>query len=157
PYYKTTILSQGTDPNKLFDLKDAIKEFQFFTEEEVTEYVRKCIEKKSVIELHPILDVAVDRFESMDEDSQIDAKAKVKSYIRLYAYLSQLAPFESIDLEKLYIYLSDLNKKLVLDIETDPAEDIVNNIDLDSIRVQKEEDGSIGLKGEVTLEPLPPE
>lgn len=157
PYYKTTILSQGTDPNKLFDLKDAIKEFQFFTEEEVTEYVRKCIEKRSVVELHPILDIAVDRFKQMDEDSQIDAKAKVKSYIRLYAYLSQIAPFESIELEKLYIYLSDLNKKLVLDIETDPAEDIVNNIDLDSIRVQKEEDGSIGLKGEITLEPLPPE
>jgi type I restriction enzyme R subunit len=157
PYYKTTILSEGTDPNKLFDLKDAIKGFQIFTDDEVTLYVMKCLEKRSVVELHPIIDQAVERFKVLDEEQKYDLKAKVKSFIRLYAYISQIAPFESVELEMLYIYLSDLNKKLVIDIKKDPIDDLINAIDLDSIRVQKETDGSIGLKGDETLQPIPTE
>jgi len=155
PYYKTTILSEGTDPNKLFDLKDAIKAFQIFTDEEVTLYVTKCLEKRSIVELHPILDIAVERFNSLEEEHKYDIKAKIKSFIRLYAYISQIAPFESIELEKLYIYLTDLNKKLVINCKKDPIDDLVNSIDLDSIRVQKENDGSISLKGDTTIEPIP--
>ncbi|MBP9758704.1 type I restriction endonuclease subunit R [Candidatus Dojkabacteria bacterium] len=157
PYYKSTILSEGTDPNKLFDLKDAIKAFQIYTDEEVLTYVVKCLERKSVVELHPILDSAVTRFNNLDEEHKYDLKAKVTSFIRLYAYLSQIAPFESVELEKLYIFLSDLNKKLVIDYEKEPIDDIINSIDLDSIRIQKESDGSIGLKGDETLEPIPTE
>jgi type I restriction enzyme R subunit len=157
PYYKTTVLSESTDPNKLFDLKDAINGYQVFSPEEVTNYVTKCLDKKPITELHPLLDEAVVRFQRLSIEDKYDYKAKVKSYIRLYAYISQITPFESVELEKLHIYLGDLVKKLIIDVEKEPLEGLIQNIDLNSIRIQKEESGKITLKGEIELEPLPTE
>lgn len=156
PYYKVATLSEETDPNKLFDLKDSIMGSQICTNDEITEYVTKILSRRPITELHPLLDIGVGRFNQLDLESKFKAKGEVKSFIRLYAYLSQIAPFESIELEKLYIYLVDLNKKLEIDVEHGPVDDLISSIDLDSIRVQQSEKGGIELKGDAMLEPIPP-
>lgn len=40
PYYRTTILSDETDPNKLHDLKSNLDAYQVYASEQVEEFVR---------------------------------------------------------------------------------------------------------------------
>ena len=86
--------------------------------------------------LHPILDNVVDKFNTIeDEEIREDFRSKIQSYIRMYGYLSQIITFTDIELEKSFVFLKFLNKKLPRR-ETGKL-DISDTIDLDSLRIQK--------------------
>jgi type I restriction enzyme R subunit len=86
--------------------------------------------------LHPILDNVVDRFNGIDdEDVREDFRSKIQSYIRMYGYLSQIINFSDIELEKTFVFLKYLNKKLPK--RQADRFDIADTIDLDSLRIQK--------------------
>ena len=44
----------------------------------------------------------VDRVNAATVDERADFRSELQSYTRLYAFLSQLIPFDDIELEKLY-------------------------------------------------------
>src|SRR5205823_11421233 len=46
-YYRTTILSEETDPNKLHDLKAALDAYQVYSAEQVETFVRQYLEGAS--------------------------------------------------------------------------------------------------------------
>ena len=78
----------------------------------------------------------VDKFQKIeDEENKEDFKSKIQSYIRMYGYLSQIVTFTDIELEKSFVFLKYLNKKLPKR-ETEKF-DISDTIDLDSLRIQK--------------------
>ena len=103
--------------------------------------------------LHPVLDQVVDKFKSIDDDEQKeDFRSKIQSYIRMYGYLSQIVNFTDIELEKTFIFLKYLNKKLPK--RQTERFDISNIIDLDSLRIQKVYEHVEGLeRGDTTLTP----
>ena len=70
-----------------------------------------------------------------DDEIKEDIRSKVQSYIRMYGYLSQIITFSDIELEKVFVFLKYLNKKLPKR-EIDRF-DITDTIDLDSLRIQK--------------------
>jgi type I restriction enzyme, R subunit len=41
PYFENTILGDATDPNKLFDLQDALDGYQVYTPEQVQDFQKK--------------------------------------------------------------------------------------------------------------------
>ncbi|MEO6039979.1 MAG: type I restriction endonuclease, partial [Saprospiraceae bacterium] len=113
PFYETTMLSEATDPAKLFDLQSALDAFQVYTPAQVQEFSDKILAGLPVDELHLILEKAAAVFKSnLDEAAQEDFRAKVKSYVRLYAFLAQIVPFVNPYLERLHIFLSHLQNKL---------------------------------------------
>ncbi|RMH34389.1 MAG: type I restriction endonuclease subunit R, partial [Gammaproteobacteria bacterium] len=74
-YYRTTILSQNTDPNKLHDLKRTLDEYQVYTWQQVETFVERYLNAAPRPQLDPILDACVDRYvEDLDEDEQVDFK-----------------------------------------------------------------------------------
>ncbi len=156
PYYECTILGEGTDPNKLFDLQDALDNFQVYTKEQVVEFSDKILANVPIDQLHAILDRSSAIFRNdFEEEQQADFRAKVKTYVRLYIFLSQIVPFENPYLERLYIFLNHLQNKLGGETPLDLAQGILDNIDMDSYRLQLEATTSIVMEQGEDLKPIP--
>jgi type I restriction enzyme R subunit len=153
-YYRTTILSEETDPNKLHDLQADLDVAGVYTAEQVDDLVARYLAGADRDQLDPILDgcVAVYR-SSLDEDGQVDFKAKAKAFTRTYAFLAQVLPYSNAAWEKRSIFLNFLIPKLPAPIEEDLSKGILESIDMDSYRAEKlatiriklaDEDGQIG-------------
>jgi type I restriction enzyme, R subunit len=156
PYFESTILGEATDPNKLFDLQDALDNFQVYTKEQVFEFSEKILANVPVDQLHAMLDTSSEIFRNdIVEEQQADFRAKVKTYVRLYIFLSQIVPFENPYLERLYIFLNHLQNKLGGDTPIDLAQGILDNIDMDSYRLQLEATTSIAMEQGEDLKPIP--
>ncbi len=154
PYYRTTILSAETDPNKLHDLKADLDNYQVYSEEQVESLVMRFIKGADRAQLDPILDACVAVYkEHLDEDGQVDFKGKCKAFVRLYNFLATILPYSLAPWEKLSIFLNCLIPKLPAPIEQDLAKGILEAIDMDSYRAEvqatlnitlADEDGEIG-------------
>ncbi|OFY18500.1 MAG: DEAD/DEAH box helicase [Bacteroidetes bacterium GWF2_29_10] len=156
PYFESTILGEATDPNKLFDLKDALDNYQVYTKEQVIEFSDKILANVPVDQLHAMLDNSTAIFRNdLEEQQQADFRAKVKTYVRLYIFLSQIIPFENPYLERLYIFLNHLQNKLGGDTPIDLAQGILDNIDMDSYRLQLEATTNIAMEQGEDLKPIP--
>ena len=137
-YYRTTILSEETDPNKLHDLQADLDAAGVYTAEQVDDLVARYLAGADRDQLDPILDgcVAVYR-SSLDEDGQVDFKAKAKAFTRTYAFLAQVLPYSNAAWEKRSIFLNFLIPKLPAPIEEDLSKGILESIDMDSYRAEK--------------------
>ena len=157
PYYRTTILSEATDPNKLHDLKSAMDGYQVYTGDEVEALVEKYLSGAERDELDPILDICVTRYDGdLDEDGQVDFKAKAKGFVRTYNFLSSILPYANVDWEKLAVFLSFLTPKLPAPKEQDLAKGILETIDMDSYRVEAQSQMHIALADQTgEIEPVP--
>lgn len=156
PFFETTILGEATDPNKLFDLQSSLDAFQVYTIDQVQDFSQKIIENVPVDQLHSILDVAAEVFRtSLSEEQQTDFRAKCKTYVRLYVFLAQIVPFVNPYLERLYLFLNHLQNKLGKPKDEDLAQGILDNIDIESYRLQKEGVFNITLEQGEELKPIP--
>jgi type I restriction enzyme, R subunit len=147
PYYETTILGEATDPTKLFDLQNALDAYHVYTILQVQEFSDKIVQNVPVDQLHIILDAAANVFRTtLDEKSQEDFRTKCKSYVRLYVFLAQIVPFTNPYLERLYIFLNHLQNKIQREQGEDLAQGVLDTIDLDSYRLQKQGEFRITLQ-----------
>lgn len=159
PYYKTTILSEGSDPNKLHDLKDALDNFNVYTELLIDTFTKKILKGAPIETLHNLLDSTVEKVSELPEDQIEDFKAKSKSYVRFYAFIAQILPYDITEFEKLYQFLKVLNKKIVGLGRKDEniSQDVLDSIDFDSYRNQKiNSNARISLSDTDELNPIPP-
>ena len=136
-FYQSTILEGETDPNRLYDLQREIYNFHLYTNEDVNRFCEVFFDpRRDEGNLHHILDRVVDNFNRIEDDEiREDFRSKIQSYIRMYGYLSQIISFTDIELEKSFVFLKYLNKKLPKR-QVDRF-DISDTIDLDSLRIQK--------------------
>lgn len=157
PYYRTTLLSEETDPNRLHDLKADIDDYAVYTDEQVNEFVRLYLGNADRELLDPILDVCVAAYqEDLDEDGQVDFKGKAKAFARTYSFLASILPYTNADWEKLSIFLNYLIPKLPAPVEEDLSRGILETIDIDSYRVEKQSTMKIALAGaDAEIEPVP--
>ena len=148
-YYRTTILSDETDPDKLHDLKADLDGYQVYSDERIDELVELYLDGADRDRLDPILDSCVATYVSeLDEDGQVDFKGKAKGFCRAYAFLSQVLPYGDVGWEKLSIFLNFLVPKLPAPVEEDLSKGILEVIDMDSYRVEKQAAESILLADE---------
>ena len=156
-YYRTTILSEETDPNKLHDLKAALDAYQVYAPEQVSTLVDLYLSGADRDKLDPILDACVATYkEHLDEDGQVDFKGKAKAFCRTYGFLASILPYTSADWERLSIFLNFLVPKLPAPVEEDLSKGILEAIDMDSYRVEKQSVAKIQLPDEdAEIEPVP--
>ncbi len=137
PYYRTTILSEETDPDKLHDLKAALDAHQVYDNMAVEKLVERYLSGADRDRLDPILDACVATYvDSLDEDGQVDFKGKAKAFVRTYGFLASILPFTNAAWEKLSIFLNFLIPKLPAPQEEDLSKGILESIDMDSYRVE---------------------
>jgi type I restriction enzyme, R subunit len=157
PYYRTTILSQETDPNKLHDLKAALDGFQVYSQTQIDVLVGKYLRGAGREQLDPILDGCVAVYVAdLDEDQQVEFKGKAKAFVRTYGFLSAILPYTNAEWEKLSIFLNFLVSKLPAPKEEDLSKGILEAIDMDSYRVEKKAVVRIQLPDQdMEIEPAP--
>jgi type I restriction enzyme R subunit len=156
PYYEITTVTEETDINHLFDLKNRLDEFKIYWQNEIDAFANVYFDPKTKLNnareqkyLYSFTDGAVERFKEIsEEDKKDEFKKGIRSWTNLYAFLSQIMPFTDQDLEKFYAYAKLLQMRL-------PKRDISDIFELDDevaleyYRLQKIKDGSIDLiKGE---------
>jgi type I restriction enzyme R subunit len=156
-YYRTTVLAEETDPNKLHDLKAALDGYQVYSTTQIGELVGLYLNGADRDKLDPILDVCVAVYkEQLDEDGQVDFKGKAKAFLRAYGFLSSILPYTNADWEKLSIFLNFLVSKLPAPKEEDLSKGILEAIDMDSYRVEKKAAVKIQLPdSDAEIEPVP--
>ncbi|MCP4656230.1 MAG: type I restriction endonuclease subunit R [bacterium] len=156
-YYRTTVLSEETDPNKLHDLRADLNRYQVYDQFQVDELVELFLDEAARDRLDPILDAAVAAYlEELDEDGQVDFKGKAKAFLRTYDFLASILPYTHEGWEKLSIFLSFLVPKLPAPREDDLSRGILEAIDMDSYRVEKKAAMTIRLPDEdAEIGPVP--
>ena len=157
PYYRTTILSDETDPNKLHDLKNALDGYQVYENGQIEQLVEFYLRGADRDKLDPILDACVAVYkDNLDEDGQVDFKGKAKAFIRTYGFLASILPYTNAAWERLSIFLNFLVPKLPAPKEEDLSKGILEAIDMDSYRVEKRAAQKVQLPdADAEIEPVP--
>ena len=138
-FYRATILADETDPNKLHDLQADLDSAQVYSDEQVEELARRYLGGAERDQLDPILDDCVAVYlRDLDEDGQVEFKGNAKAFSRTYGFLSAVLPYSNAGWEKRSIFLNLLVPKLPAPEEPDLAKGILDAIDLDSYRVEKQ-------------------
>jgi type I restriction enzyme R subunit len=130
-------LDDQTDPNSLYDVQHKIEAFNIIYQNDIEAYAKLFFTKGDHKEkLQPILNEVVKRYKAeLNEDQKVAFKSNTKNYVRLYRFLSQIITFTDVELEKHYVFLSDLFKKLPSNPNALPTE-VLEEIDLDSYKLQ---------------------
>jgi type I restriction enzyme R subunit len=156
-YYRTTILSDETDPDKLHDLKAVLDGYEVYAESQIEELAALYLGGADRDRLDPILDACVATYrEQLDEDGQVDFKGKAKAFARTYDFLASILPYSNADWEKLSIFLNFLVPKLPAPVDEDLSKGILESIDMDSYRVEKRAAVALALPDtDAEIEPVP--
>jgi type I restriction enzyme R subunit len=161
PYYEITTVTEDVDVNHLYDLKARLDQFQVYWQSEIDGFAQIYFNPATVQTWHAaslpkiqkylyaFTDTAIDRFKAIDEEEKRDEfKKGLRSWTKLYAFLSQIMPFTDTEFEKFYVYAKYLQMRL-------PKRDLSEFLDLDDevaleyYRLQKIKEGAIELvKGE---------
>ena len=157
PYYRSAVLSDKTDPDKLHDLKAQLDGYGVYSQRQVEELARLYLSGAARERLDPILDSCVAIYkDDLDEDAQVKFKGAAKAFARVYVFLASILPYSNADWEKLFIFLNFLIPKLPAPREDDLSRGILETIDMDSYRAEARAGLRIDLPdqdGEV--EPIP--
>ncbi len=160
PFYTSTSLSEPTDVNVLHDLKDVLDNFGIYDWIEVTTFNEKFFASAEAEELAPIIDTVVARFDAdLDDEQRIDFKIKAKQFVKIYAQVAAIIPFNNVNWEMLHWFLKFLIPKLkVKDPDQDKLDELLNSVDLSTYGLERSRlEAKIGLDaGETELEPQNP-
>ena len=155
-YYRTTLLSGETDPNKLYDLIATMEDYQVYSEDHVQKLVDLYLNGADRDRLDPILDACAAVYKALDTEDQIKFKSAAKSFCRAYGFLGAILPYGNADWERLSIFMNLLIPKLPSPRDDDFSEGILDVIDLDSYRLEAQECMSIKLEDtDAEVPPVP--
>lgn len=130
-------LDDQTDPNSLYDILNKIEAENLIYKNEIEAFAEiffRNNDDKEKIQL--ILNEVVLRFQSnLSDEKKVIFKADIKNYVRVYRFLSQIITFTDVELEKWYVFLSSLFKKLPA-MPTELPTEVLGEIDLDSYKLQ---------------------
>jgi len=146
PYYETTLLSEATDPNLLYEVQGRLLDFGVYAESDTESFARLYFGGKTTQDqLYAALEPVRQNFSDLNPQEQPDFRGQLTDYVRLYAFLSQVLTFADPDLEKLYVFARYLRRLLPADRDELPRE-VQQNIDMESYRIQEKSRGKLSLE-----------
>lgn len=155
-FYRTTILSGETDPNKLYDLISLMEGYQVYDHCDVDKVVDLFLNGGERDRLDLLLDPCVALYNQLETDDQIQFKSAAKAFVRTYGFLGSILPYGNAAWEKLSIFLNLLIPKLPSPQTDDLSEGILSAVDLDSYRNEAREAVAIKLEDEdAEIDPVP--
>jgi len=151
PYYEQTLIGEQAEAKQLYEIQAKLDAQQVYYKAEVQEFARVFYlprqrqTQRDHARMNACIDPAVGRFVELDEEPREEFRKTLAAYRNLYAFLSQIIPFQDSDLEKLYAYIRFLLKKLPKP-DHGPVYDFDDEVALKYYRLQKISDGSIPLE-----------
>ena len=160
-YFEGAEMGEEAQPNRMYAIKAELDASSIYLAEEVQRFIAvyfKPKQRQSAADhqaMNATLDPAVDRFAAMQVEDEEQAelwRGKLNAFRNLYAFLSQVIPYQDSDLERLYTFLRFLSPKLPKRA-TGERYSFDDEIRLEYYRLQKISEGSISLR-EGRAEPL---
>lgn len=151
-YYEAPNFAALTDPHLLYQLEHTIMEWKIFYKDDIDKFCDVWFSTKKELRnsehklLNSILDPAVERFKLHSDEERETIKKQYVEFRNLYNFLSQIIPYNDSDLEKLYVYLRNLLRKLPRR-DTSTGYELGEDVALKYYRLQKMMEGKIDLKG----------
>ena len=152
-YYEGAALGEEVDPARMYVVKGELDASGVYLDEEVERFCAayfKPVRRQSAADhraMNAALDPAAARFAARLDDDEEAAevwRGKAQAFRNLYAFLSQVIPYQDSDLERLYVYLRHLSAKLPRR-RPGPAYRFDDEVRLEYYRLQKIGEGSIPL------------
>lgn len=152
-YYEGSVMGEEVDPDRLYEVKSELDASGIYLQQEINDFATIFFAPKrrqsptDHKNMNVILDQAVARFQDLQEREEEEAelwRGKTQAFRNLYAFLSQVIPYQDSDLEKLYTYLRHLVLKLPKR-KSGPGYQFDEEVELDYYRLQKISEGSISL------------
>lgn len=158
PYYDVTALGDIPDDTKLTELAHTLNEWGIYFAQDITQFSeiwfkgKHKLSKKDHQQLNSIMDVAVERYNAISHQDDIEQKlekqrlfkSQVQSYLNLYQFVSQIMPYADTIHEQRYAYLRMLLRSLPKGSK-DTRIDISKDVTLQFYRLEKVGEGSIKL------------
>lgn len=130
PFYETTELKGTTDVNYVYDLRQKLKDFMLFSDQEADEFNKimsevgdtKKQDSKALGKITSLLKPVVDRYSDLDLDKRNKARDTMLKITRAYGFITQLVRIDDKELFKDYLFVSHLfrllprNKVDIIDI-----------------------------------------
>lgn len=141
PFYTSTTLSSATDVNVLHELKEQLDEAGIYEWSEVETFIEKYFSGVEASELSPTIDVAAGRFNQaleLAENDKADYKIKAKQFVKIYAQMASILPYEVVNWEKLFWFLKFLIPKLKIKTkEKDSLDALLDAVDLQTYGLER--------------------
>ena len=159
PYYDRTEIGQTTDPYRLDKLKAELDDTGIYHQDELDAFAktyfsnRNLSHKRTHATLQSKLQPALQRYQAADENDAIAFRDKLNAFYKIYAFLSQIIPYDDSHLEKLSLYARFLLPYLRTDHRVEPI-NIANHVDLESYRLERKWYGAIAIEGDSTVNGL---
>lgn len=160
-YYEGSVMGEEVDSDRLYEVKSELDASGIYLQQEVDAFAAIFFAPKrrqspsDHKNMNAVLDQAVARFHALQEQEVEEAelwRGKTQAFRNLYAFLSQVIPYQDSDLEKLYTYLRHLALKLPKR-KSGLGYQFDEEVELDYYRLQKISEGSISL-GDGVAKPL---
>ncbi|EAL3909642.1 type I restriction endonuclease subunit R [Campylobacter upsaliensis] len=152
-FYGQTYLKEPTNIDNIYTLKSELFDYGIYTQYELNSFIEAIRKEQDENKIHSKLDNMIKEYNAKSDDEKTEFYTKAKVYLREYAFLAQILPFNDIELEKLSILLKMLIAKIVPPRTEDLAKGILNNVDLNSIRIILESKKDISLSNNGELSP----
>ena len=153
-FYDGSVMGEQAEPHQMYAIKAKLDASGIYLQDEVERFVAiyfKPRERQSPADhsaMSAALDPAVDRFTALvltDPEAAELWRGQLNAFRNLYAFLSQVIPYQDSDLEKLYTYFRLLSPKLPTR-DAGPAYHFDDEVRLAYYRLQKISEGSISLR-----------
>ena len=122
PYFESTVLTEGVDPNAIYDIKARLDGYKLWTKNEVDRFAEIFYGSEGEVarsgSLSSILQLAAIRFndiEDIDDEGKkikIQIKKDINYFIRIYSFITQIERMFDEDMQKFYTYANLLMKAL---------------------------------------------
>src|SRR5690554_614592 len=118
PYYEATPVGENADPHQLSELQHKLLGWAIFAPDDVNAFAEVWYRSKrdhSASDhrvMNAVLDAVVARFCDREEAEQEEFRGQLTAYRNLYAFLSQIIPYQDSELEKFYAFVRNLLSKL---------------------------------------------
>ena len=158
PFYETAVTTPS-DPNLPFTAAQAVLDYGLLREDEMEAFARAYLEaqraapdqaalERAHAALYRYTDPARDRYAQLleaDREAADGFRAALRDYLRVYAFLAQVVPYEDRELERLYLFGRYLIHRLPR--RGDPAVDI-GQVELTHLRIAKTGERDVRLQPE---------
>ncbi|ENR0324261.1 type I restriction endonuclease subunit R [Campylobacter upsaliensis] len=152
-FYGQTYLKEPTNIDNIYTLKSELFDYGIYTQYELDDFAKAILDEQSEDKIHSKLDNMIKEYNAKNDDKKTEFYTKARVYLREYSFLAQILPFNDIELEKLSILLKMLITKIAPPRTEDLAKGILNNVDLNSIRIILESKKDISLSSNGELSP----
>lgn len=149
PYFEFTLLDEGVDPNKLYDIRNNIKDYNLYDREDIESFLKIFLKrgKQTETDLGNLVGVfkpITDRYLKLNEEQRYEYKGLIKNFNKWYSYICQITRMYDRELQEEFNFTYYLEKLLPQVRDTENV-DLTNKLRLEFYKLEKTFTGSISL------------